>query len=313
MINAKSRRLARMYCIRLRRLRQGFEATASRTVVLIILSLYCSIMIIDNVALLIPIHPPHYHFIYNALDKLKSNDIAIDVFLIFSSKSDYDLFTMKEEIHPIILPETYHTKSIVTFKKFYGLRQLADSKYDHLICCDSEIDIIPSNFTDTNINAKIKQIFETKKIYAGKTDDYWANHITRTSADLFPDKQEMLKTLTDDFKLYFWWSDLPVYRRTDITPFLNMINYDSITWYHFDFIIYQYYLLLFHNFEIVNITPITNIHTSLEGLNTSNPDVLNQLLDINYGFGWNTKQFYNLNKVFVESQKGFLIYHLDRY
>jgi len=36
------------------------------------------------------------------------------------------------------------------------------------------------------------------------------------------------------------------------------------------------------------------------------------LADINYGFSWNTKKMYELNKNFIESQKGFLIYHLDR-
>jgi hypothetical protein len=92
-----------------------------------------------------------------------------------------------------------------------------------------------------------------------------------------------------------------------------MINYDSITYFHFDYIIYQYYLVLFHNFIIINTTPITNTHWSLEGLNTSDKAILYKLLEIGYDFSWNTNMLYTLddNKSFIESHKGFIIYHLD--
>jgi hypothetical protein len=40
---------------------------------------------------------------------------------------------------------------------------------------------------------------------------------------------------------------------------------------------------------------------------------LNKLVDIKYGFSWNSKIMYKLNKKFIDSQKGFLIYHLDRH
>lgn len=136
--------------------------------------------------------------------------------------------------------------------------------------------------------------------------------ITEGCANLFKKNYDYLKTITKNFRMYFWWSDLPVYRRTDITQFLDMINYDNIVWHHFDYIIYQYYLMLYHDFEIINTTPITNVKWSLELLDTTNIDILNKLLDINYGFSWNTSKFYKLNKIFIEAQKGFLIYHLDR-
>ena len=82
--------------------------------------------------------------------------------------------------------------------------------------------------------------------------------------------------------------------------------------YHFDYIIYQYYLILYDGFEIINTTPITNDKWSLEVLSTTDIGILNKLVDIKYGFSWNTKKMYELNKQFIDSQKGFLIYHLDR-
>lgn len=267
---------------------------------------------IDNIAFLIPVHPPHYHYIYNLINTITNNNIELDIFLVFSYKTDYDLFNMKNEIKPIICNHL-DKRSIVTFKKYFGLKQLINSKYDYIICCDSEIDILCHNFTIENINNKIQNIFNNKKIYAGDTSTMDFNIcITQTSANLFPDKHDFLKNITNDFTLYFWWSDLPVYRTIDIPILFNMINYDNINWNHFDYIIYQYYLIIYHGFEIINTTPITNVKWSLEGLNTNDNNILNKLVDINYGFSWNTRKMYNLNQSFIESQKGFLIYHLDR-
>jgi len=268
-------------------------------------------MKVFNVAFLIPIHPPHYHFMYNLLNKCRNNDIEVDIFLVFSNTTDYDNFNMKNEIKPIIC-DSLKTKSIVTYKKFFGLKQLANSKYDYIICCDSEIDIVSDNFTNDVINSKIQNIFNNKKIYAGDTTGNWVTRITETSANIFPDQIDMLKNITKDFTLFFWWSDLPVYRRADIIPFFNMINYEDIIWEHFDYIIYQYYLIICHGFEIINTTPITNVNYSLEMLYINDIDILNKLVDIKYGFSWNSERMYRLNKSFIDSQKGFLIYHLDR-
>jgi hypothetical protein len=266
---------------------------------------------IDNVAFLIPIHPKHYHFIYNLINKLKSNDIKVDIYLVFSNNTDYSDFTMKDAIHSIIC-EPFQTASIVTYKKFFGLKKLAESKYDYIICCDSEIDIICDNFTNEIVNNKIKHIFDNKIIYAGDVTGIYVTIVTETSANLFPEKYDFLKNVTKNFTMYFWWSDLPVYKRTHINPFFKMINYDNIIFEHFDFVIYQCYLILYHGFEIINTTPITDLKWSLESLHTDNIVVLNKLLDIKYGFSWNTNKMYVLNKKFIELQKGFIIYHLDR-
>ena len=271
-------------------------------------------MDISTVAFLIPIHPPKYHFIYNLIRKLTENCIRIDVFLVFSSIDEYDVFTMKSDIQYFILPHPFQTNSIVTFKKFYGLQKLMDSKYEYFICCDSEIDIIPEYFIQENILNKITQIFHNKKIYAGDTKGQWVSIVTRTSANLFKEKKhsDALQILTQNYTLYFWWSDLPVYRANDLKSFFQMIRYDAIVSEHFDYMIYQYYLLLQFNFEIINTTPITKLTWSLENLYDQTQDELNQLVSLGYGYSWVTKRMYDRHTDFVHSQKGFLVYHLDR-
>jgi hypothetical protein len=193
------------------------------------------------------------------------------------------------------------------------LKQLINSNYDYFIVCDSEIDIIPENFTNDNISEKINNIFNNKYIYAGDTKGVWVNNITSTSADLFfEDEYKKLKYITNNFQLYFWWSDIPVYKRTHLKSFFEKINYTNIIPYHFDHIIYQFFLLLTEEFQIINTTPITNSHWSLEELRTNDINILNKLSETKYGFGWITKRLYELNPNYFISKKTFFVYHLDR-
>jgi hypothetical protein len=220
---------------------------------------------------------------------------------------------MKEYINPIIIKGPINQNSIVTFKKFYALKELIKSPFDYFIVCDSEIDIIIENFTKDNVMQKINNIFSNKRIYAGEVDELLPIHINKRCSSLFPADLEKLRNITQDFRLYSWFSDLPVYRREDLTDFFNKIDYTNIVWHHFDHIIYQFFLLLDKNFTLINTTPITNLKYSLELLKTNNNNICNNLLKEGYGFGWCSKMLYNINKSFLDNNsKSFIIYHLDR-
>ena len=268
-------------------------------------------MRIEKIAWLIPIHPPHYHYIYTLLDKLQEHAIRIDIYLVFSNENEYSQFQHKDRIHKIIC-KSLNTNSIVTYKKFEGLKYLINSSYEYIICCDSETDILPEHFTHENLNHKIKNIFEQKKIYSGKVTCPLAQSILSISANLFPSEYETLQEITHHFTDYFWWSDLPVYRRSDLVPFFDKINYSSIEWCHFDYMIYQYYLILSHGFKLVDTTSITSHPWCLESFATTDRSILNGLLEIGFGFSWIPKNMYVQNGAFIEEQKGCLIYHLDR-
>ncbi len=96
-----------------------------------------------------------------------------------------------------------------------------------------------------------------------------------------------------------------------MSHFFSLINYNNITWYHFNHIIYLSYLLLHHNFTIVNISPVINHYWSLESYNTTNLDNLHILKSLNYGFSYITKRLYN-NKDFLNDEGSFLLYYLNR-
>ena len=267
----------------------------------------------DSLALIIPIHPKHYNFIYNFIDiTTKNPENNIDIFLIFSNEQDYNIFNKKDFIKKIILPPT-NTNNIVTYKKFYALKNLKnEAKYDYFIVCDAEISIIPENFNRTNILNKINKIYENKLIYAGNTSQESICRITKESASIFINDVDELKNITNNFQLYYWWSDLPVYKREHLTDFFNKICYDNITWYHFDHKIYLNYLILYHKFNILNLSNLINHSWSLESYNTNNKETLNVLKNNNYGFSWATPNFLNDHKDFLMKEGCCLLYHLDR-
>ncbi len=76
--------------------------------------------------------------------------------------------------------------------------------------------------------------------------------------------------------------------------------------------IYNNYLLLYHNFELINITPILQINHSLESYNTNNINDITRLENIKYGFSWISKSLYTYFKQNSINKNSFLIYHLDR-
>ena len=287
----------------------------------------------DKIAFVIPTHPPDYHYLYDLLIKMNTNNIIIDIYLVFSSEEHYEKFDMKDRIKKIIvedIPSNYTPNNtdtykcfyvngrsgITSYKKLYALDQLINSTYDYFIVCDSEIDIKVENFNINNINKKINQIFENRIIYAGNVEKN--NNIAQVeaSANLFSNEDnEIIKHETNNFTLYSWLSDLPVYKKTHLSDFFKKIDYYNkrhlITWFHFEHMMYQYYLIIYHNFKVIDTTPITNIKHSLENVYTNNIDILSKLEDINFGFSWITKKWYMSNPEYFNSKKTFLIYHLD--
>jgi len=275
----------------------------------------------NSVGLIIPIHPKHYNFIYNLIDITNQNpENNIDIFLIFSNDNDYNIFNKKDFIKKIILPPT-NTNNIVTYKKFYCLETLKnEAKYDYFIVCDAEITIIPENFNRTNILNKINKIYQNKLIYAGDIapvpapSSNFVKQIITDSARIFINNNDVneLKNITNNFELYYWWSDLPVYKREHLTDFFSKICYDNIVFHHFDHKIYLNYLILYHKFNILNISNLINHNWSLESYNTNNEKNLSILKNNNYGFSWVTPHFFDNNKDYLMKEGCCLLYHLDR-
>ena len=266
-----------------------------------------------EIAFIIPIHPKDYHYIYKLSNKIENINLISDIYLVFSSQEDYDKFEDKPNYKYMIIDEV-KTDNIITYKKFFGLNKLKSKiEYNYFIVCDSEIDIIVENFTLNNVLKKITNIFENKLIYAGEPRYNHLKKVTEKSSTIFKKKSDVikLKKVTNNFNLFYWWSDLPVYKRIHLYDFFNKID-SKLNFFHFDHKIYLNYLILYHRFNLLNITPNLHCNWSLENYHTTKLKYLKKLKKRNYGFSWIGYKLFNIHKNFLRSEGSFLLYHIDR-
>lgn len=269
----------------------------------------------ERIAFIIPIHGPNFKFMYALKNKIDIINKCCDIFLIFSNETEYDEFIYKEEFKHLILPKNYKTNSIVTFKKFYGLNTLKND-YSYFITCDSEIDIIDENFTHENIMNKINDFYNAKKIFCGivpRKKPFM--EITEKCCTIFKndDDKNKLKKLTNDYKTYYWWSDIPVYKASHIDDFFSKINNDSnIVWHHFDHKIYVNYLILYHGFKFINVKPLINWnYGGLELYNDEDENNLKILKQHDYTFSWITPRLFKMHKEYLTNNGSFMLFHID--
>jgi hypothetical protein len=273
---------------------------------------------IDNIAMLIPVYPKHYTEVYALLNKLKNNNIYIDIYCIFSNKEDYASFEMKDLIKEIIPESVPDDNSIVSFKKLYGLKYMINTLYDFIIVCDSETDIIPENFTKDNMTRKINDIFTNKKLYGINVNKYRVveviNDIIRTCANVFTGEDyKKIESATNNLTLYTFFYNIPVYKREHIQGFLDKIKYDTlkIAWGHFDTLMYDYYLVITQNFEILDVTLLAH-DPILSGLYVDNIENLKKLKDLGLGFGSVVGNFWRDKHDILKGENTFLLVNIDR-
>ena len=273
---------------------------------------------IDNITLLIPVYPKHYQLVYSILNTLKNNNIQIDVHLIFSNRDDYNIFEMKEMIKEIIAENVPNDNTVIEYKKFYGLNHMINTPYDYIILCDSESDIIPENFTKDNITAKIEGRFNNKKLYgiAFTTHSYTGmiKQIMGACANVFKgDDYKKIESATKNLTLYTFYYDIPVYKREHIQNFLDKVSYNTLklTWFHFDDLMYDYYLIVTQGFEIVDVTQIAS-DNDVNGMYVETSENFDKLKELGFGFGLAGSKFWKLMRDRLMAEKTFLIVNTDR-
>jgi len=266
---------------------------------------------IDNVALLIPVHPKHYELMYKLLNKFKDNKISIDVYCIFSNRGEYDAFLMKDMIKEIIPESVPDDRSVVEYKRLYSLKQMINTKYDYIISCVSETDIVPENFTKSNVTKKLNDIFTNKRLYGVKMPPLLP--IMSACANVYTGEEyKKIDTATNHLTLYTYFYDIPVYKREHIQNFLDTIKYDTLklTWFNFDNLMYDYYLVSVHNFVIVDVSQFAK--DDGHGIYTETVDNFDKLKSTGFGFGNAGNKFWKLMRTKLIEEKTFLLINSDR-
>lgn len=266
---------------------------------------------IDNIALLIPVHPKHYTQVYTLLNKLKDNAITIDIYCIFSNKGEYDTFTMKDMIKEIIPESVPDDTSVVEYKRLYGLKLMINKPYDYIISSVSEMDIVLENFTKDNMNKKISDIFTNKRLYGINIQKH--KDIMNACANVYiGEDYKKIETITHHLTLYTYFYEVPVYKREHIEDFLKKIKYDTLklTWFNFDNLMYDYYLITTHNFIVVDVSQYAR--DDGDGIYTENIENFNRLKSTGFGFGNAGSKFWKLMNTNLIAEKTFMLINTDR-
>ena len=272
----------------------------------------------NKIAILIPIHFEKINYINNIISSYNLNRKYIDLYFIFSNELEYLLFNKINfyDINIIILPNNIDhilldNKNIYPiFKKMYGLYYLINNnlKYKYSITIDSEILFLDLH----NIYDICDRYCNKKEIYGC---DNISNNINNQSLDILKNllinKSNINKQI--DTKIYYWFSDIPIYDMSIVNKYLldiNFKNFDNIInnliWHSFDYNIYIYYCVLYHNYNIINLQKYNiNLNWSLE--NKLSKDINNILIKNNIIINWQGGDNY------IDINQHKIIYHLDRY
>jgi hypothetical protein len=228
---------------------------------------------------LIPVYPPHYHFL-EFLNKINENDLSFDIILIISTYEDKRLLleTSYKKIYKVICIEEYISaafmatlnRNIITFKKFYGLLWLVEKspiQYDYVAVVDVEINFVNIK----NVPEKFQTFIDRKQLLGGSINPEnpyqhpmipIISGVNNVVKGFFKEEDvEILKHKTKNFNLYVWFSDIPIYDMKVVPHFFKYINF-SFSNYHqfayvsewaFDYVIYAFYLLVKEGYNSIDV------------------------------------------------------------
>jgi len=271
----------------------------------------------NKCALVIPLHPKHYNYGYSIIEELNHSDV--DLYFCFTTKEDKVLFEKELKkgltLNYLLLSdyapisEIEKTNAFVSIKKIYSLSVLYD-KYEYISCIDSEIKILKN----TGFYDMMKSIVKTKKICGGKLRNYSfpERNILYHSLCRLTDPREHTKLdlLSENFTIYTWWSNMPVYDCKIVKHFLQWIKFDNrvnrFIWEVFDDMTYNYFCILYYDYKLIKIP---NCYHSLEFSDSSLVEYTNDNLCT---LRWVNKYAYDKNTTYYDQHSFFIVYHMDR-
>jgi len=273
----------------------------------------------NKCAFVIPLHVKHFNYGYTIITELADSDA--DVYFVFTTIEDKNKFQLglpeDTVMHFLILNDFADIEivekkmSYVSIKKLFALSVLYE-KYEYISCIDSEIKFLRK----TKFYDMMKSVVDKKTICGGKVPYHHTGEIdiVRDSTTLLVDAKYHydLQQLTEDFTIYTWWSNLPVYDCKIACEFLQWINFhnnnlERFCWNIFDDMTYNFFCILFKNYKLERI-PIC-FH-SLELCDTNLVEYTDQHLCKLY---WVNKKAYLQNKQYYDSSEFYIIFHIDRF
>lgn len=221
----------------------------------------------STIGWIVPTWPPREAYVKKLKESFNIFATDVDLIIVWSRKKD-NFLRGNDKIKSLFLDDYFSsedielfelTKSIINVKKIFGLLHEYQN-YKGLICTDDEIEFVRSfnglDLLDRFTNFKY---FPATDISISDSKNSVLKKILMESSKLLITSKDRARiaSLTHNFTLYSWFSDLPYYNPRDIPNFLGkfgIFEYKDLiklSFYTFDHILYQYYCILYLNKEYV--------------------------------------------------------------
>ena len=166
-----------------------------------------------------------------------------------------------------------------------------------------------------NIYSICERFCIKKEVYGTKCSLKFRRSVP-TACKNYINKYSDVKYPESDIDTYFWFSQIPIYDMCISKSFLDFIkihssnSIDNITYLTFDYIVYIYYCVLYHNYKIVNLNDYGiyteyEPHWSLEW--NMDRKIMSKLIENNIEINWQSYKFKD-----VLHDNICMYYHTDR-
>ena len=218
----------------------------------------------DRVAIVIPVHPPKFAFAERLSESFcKHADNLVDLFYVYTNDDEMDKMHRElckcERIFSLTLDTSIDHGALrkhntyPAFKKIWGVAQIMD-RYEYVASFDAESLILDGEAT---LSSVIVDIGQRDRVYGCCTNRSIPLSIN-AAAKQFVESNLGVPTGTCNELIYFWFSDIPVYKSS---RYRGMVT--SLKWHEwsslltqtngFEFTLYWYYCVAFHGAQIVDL------------------------------------------------------------
>jgi len=205
-------------------------------------------------ATIITSHSPKFGYLIKLLDTFYENvEQPHDIFVVFSDENEAERFSnmCTNKYNQIILLE-YQRKlrSIVNVKKLIAIKALY-KEYDWLGVYDCETEYVkPVNLDELYSDIGSKKYFKANYSSLG------GPVIKKIATMLGLEENEKVIKETENFTLYWWFQNIPVYDTSEVGRFLEWMdskpNIEEILneYLCFDFLMYSLYMIAYRDWKV---------------------------------------------------------------
>jgi hypothetical protein len=218
-------------------------------------------MVRNDVAFIAPTHPKDFHYTADLIDSHSKYNISSPLYLVFSSDIDIKIFERDYPVQYDIVKSTCYAYPHVIrgqptyYKKWWMVNEIID-EYEYFLLMDIEFQFVKH----VDVYQIVKDEFSKKRFFGHITDVNTPRGVQQGATFCFNNEErERIARITNYWDLYLYWNTLPMVERETAKEFMtkyNILNQthpcDPETYP------YQYFLLLYHDWTITDLTKIPN-------------------------------------------------------